>query len=60
MNTEHSPPDIHPATIDRSNPAEPKRTFAKDIVSNSRRLRKRMGVAASLCVGLATLVIVLE
>lgn len=60
MNTEHSHTSIHPATVDRSNPAQPKRTFAKSIVSNSSRLRKRMGVAVSLCLGLAALVIVLE
>jgi hypothetical protein len=60
MNTEHSHPSIHPATVDRSNPAAPKRTFAKSIISNSRRLRQRVGVAVSLCLGVAALLIVLE
>ena len=60
MNTEHSHPTIHAATVDRSNPAAPKRTFAKSIVSNSRRLRQRVGVAVSLCLGLAALLIAME
>ena len=60
MNTEHSHPTIHPATVDRSNPKAPKRTFAKSMVSNSRRLRQRIGVAIGLCLGMAALVIVLE
>ncbi len=60
MNTEHSHPNIHPATVDRSNPAAPKRTFAKSIVSNGRRLRQRLGVAAGLCLGLAVLVMAFE
>ncbi|MEX5744074.1 hypothetical protein [Massilia sp. X63] len=60
MNTEHSHPSIHPATVDRSNPSAPKRSFAKSIVANSRRLRARVGVAIGLCLGLAALVIVLE
>ena len=60
MNTEHSHPRIHPGTVDRSNPNAPKRTFAKSIVSNSRRLRQRVGVAVSLCLGVAVLVIALE
>lgn len=60
MNTEHSHLHIHRATVDRSNPAAPKRTFAKSIVSNGRRLRQRLGVAAGLCVGLAALVIAFE
>ncbi len=60
MNTEHSHPSIHAATIDRSNPNAPKRTFAKSMVSNGRRLRQRLGVAAGLCIGLAALVIALE
>ncbi|SFC54307.1 hypothetical protein [Massilia yuzhufengensis] len=60
MNTEHSHASIHPATVDRSNPAAPKRTFAKGIVSNGRRLRQRVGVAVGLCLGLAALVIALE
>ncbi|VXB15288.1 hypothetical protein [Massilia sp. 9I] len=57
MNTEHSHPTIHPATIDSSNPGMPKRTFAKGVVSNSRRLRQRIGVAVGLCLGMAALVI---
>ena len=60
MNTEHSHPRIHPGTVDRSNPAAPKRTFAKSMVSNSRRLRQRVGLAISLCLGLAAFVIALE
>jgi hypothetical protein len=60
MNTEHSHPRIHPGTIDRSNPRAPKRTFAKGMVSNSRRLRQRIGVAVSLCLGMAALLITLE
>ncbi|CAN7492228.1 hypothetical protein [Massilia sp. LjRoot122] len=60
MNTEHSHPRIHPGTVDRSNPNAPKRTFAKSIVSNSRRLRQRVGLAVSLCLGLAAIVIALE
>lgn len=60
MYTEHSHPRIHPATVDRSNPNAPKRTFAKSIVSNSRRLRQRVGVAVSLCLGMAALVVALE
>lgn len=60
MNTEHSHSSIHPATVDRSNPAAPKRTFAKSMVSNSRRLRQRVSVAIGLCLGLAALVIVME
>ena len=60
MNTEHSHPSIHPATRDRSNPAAPKRSFAKDIVSNSRRLKARVGVAVGLCLGLAALLIAFE
>lgn len=60
MNTEHSHSSIHPTTVDRSDPAAPKRTFAKSMVSNGRRLRKRVGVAMSLCLGLAALVIVME
>ena len=60
MNTEHSHPNFHAATIDRSNPGAPKRTFAKGIVSNSRRLRQRLGVAVCLCLGLAALVIAFE
>ncbi|MCC2956476.1 hypothetical protein LK542_12715 [Massilia sp. IC2-477] len=58
MNTEHSHPNIHAATIDRSNPSAPKRTFAKGIVSS--RLRQRISVAVGLCVGLAALVIAFE
>jgi S-adenosylmethionine synthetase len=58
MNTEHSHPTIHPATVDRSNPAAPKRRFAKSIVSNS--LRQRVSVALGLCLGLAALVIAFE
>jgi len=60
MNTEHSHPRIHPATIDRSNANGPKRTFAKSIVSNSRRLRARIGVAVGLCLGLTVLLIAFE
>lgn len=60
MNTEHSHANIHPATVDRSNPNAPKRTFAKSIVSNSRRLRNRIGVAIGLCLGMTALVIALE
>jgi hypothetical protein len=60
MNTEHSHPRIHPGTVDRSNPRAPKRTFAKGMVSNSRRLRQRIGVAVSLCLGMAALLITLE
>ena len=60
MNTEHSHPRIHPGTVDRSNPNAPKRTFAKDIVSSSRRLRQRIGVAVGLCLGMAALLITLE
>jgi len=55
MNTDHS---IHRTVVDRSNPAAPKRTFAKKIVSNS--LRQRISVALGLCVGLAALVIAFE
>jgi len=58
MNTEHSHPTIHPATVDRSNPNAPKRRFAKNVVSKS--LRQRIGVAIGLCVGLAALVIAFE
>jgi hypothetical protein len=58
MNTEHSHPTIHPATVDRSNPNAPKRSFAKSVVSKS--LRQRIGVALGLCVGLAALVIAFE
>ena len=60
MYTEHSHPRIHPGTVDRSNPSAPKRTFAKSIVANGRRLRQRVGVAVSLCLGLAAIVIALE
>jgi hypothetical protein len=60
MNTEHSHPRIHPGTVDRSNPRAPKRTFAKGMVSNSRRLRQRIGVAVGLCLGMAALLITLE
>lgn len=60
MYTEHSHPRIHPSTVDRSNPKAPKRTFAKGIVSNSRRLRQRIGVAVGLCVGAAALLVTLE
>jgi len=58
MNTEHSHPIIHPATVDSSNPNAPKRTFAKSIVSN--RLRQRISVALGLCVGLTVLLIAFE
>ncbi|MFC0252743.1 hypothetical protein [Massilia consociata] len=60
MNTEHSHPHIHSATVDRSNPAAPKRTFAKRILDNGRRLRKRIGVVLGLGMGVAALVIALE
>ena len=60
MNTEHSHPRIHPATVDHSNPKAPKRTFAKSIVTNSRRLRQRIGVAASLGLGVAAILVALE
>lgn len=60
MNTEHSQSTIHGATVDRSNPAMPKRTFAKSIVSSGRRLRQRVGVAVGLCMGLAALLIAFE
>jgi hypothetical protein len=60
MNTERTHPNIHAATVDRSNPTMPKRSFAKDIVSNSRRLRARVGVAIGLCLGLAALLIAFE
>ncbi|RZA36286.1 MAG: hypothetical protein EOP92_06090 [Lysobacteraceae bacterium] len=60
MNIEHSHPRVHPGTVDRSNPNAPKRTFAKGIVSNSRRLRQRIGVAIGLCLGMAALLITLE
>ncbi len=58
MNTEQD--TIHPATVDRSNPAAPKRTFAKTIISNSRRIRQRLGVVLGLSLGVAALVIVME
>lgn len=57
MNTEHSHPRIHPATVDRSNPNAPKRTFAKGIVSKSRRLRQRVGVGIGLCLGMTAVLI---
>lgn len=60
MNTEHPHESIHPATVDRSNPAAPKRTFAKGIVANGRRIRQRVGVALGLSLGVAALVIVME
>lgn len=60
MNTQHSHPHIHRSTVDRSNPQAPKRSLAKSLVSNGRRLRQRLGVAAGLCVGLAVLVIAFE
>lgn len=59
MNTEHSHPRTHTGTVDRSNPKAPKRTFAKSIVSNSRRLRQRIGVAIGLCLGMTALVVTL-
>lgn len=58
MNTEHSHPNIHAATVDRSNPSAPKRNFAKGIVSS--RVRQRFSVALGLCLGLAALVIAFE
>jgi hypothetical protein len=60
MNTEHPHPSIRPTTVDRSNPSAPKRTFAKSVVSNGRRLRQRVGVAVGLCLGMAALLIALE
>lgn len=54
---QHSP--IYAATLDLAAPAASKRNLARDLVSNSRRLRQRIGVAAGLCVGLATLLITL-
>lgn len=60
MYTEHSHSRIHPGTVDRSNPNAPQRTFAKDIVSNSRRLRQRIGVAVGLGLGMAALLVTLE
>lgn len=64
MSTEHivrSPSSIHTSTaIDRSNPGAPKRHIAKDIVSSSRRLRARIGVIASICVGLTVLLVAFE
>ena len=60
MNTERPHPHIHPGTVDRSNPRAPKRTFAKSMVSNSRKLRARVGVAIGVFLGLAALVIGME
>jgi len=60
MNLEHSHQSIRSAPTDRSIPATPKRSFAKRVVSSSRRLRARIGVGIGLCLGLAALVIVLE
>lgn len=60
MNTERTQPSIHPGTVDRSNPRAPKRTFAKSVVSNGRRLRQRIGVAVGLCLGLAAIVVAVE
>ncbi len=60
MNTEHPHDSIHTATVDRSNPAAPKRTMAKGIVANGRRIRQRLGVALGLSLGVAALVIVME
>lgn len=58
--TERTHSTISAAPLDRSNPRAPKRSIAKDIVSNGRRLRQRIGVAAGLCIGLAALVMVFE
>ena len=59
MNAEHTErhhSSIHAATaVDRSNPRAPKRGIAKDIVSNGRRLRTRIGVAAGVGIGLTAL-----
>ena len=60
MNTQHSQARVHPGTVDRSNPKAPKRTFAKSIVANGRRMRQRLGVAVGLCLGMAALLVVLE
>jgi len=52
---------IHAATVlDRSNPDAPRRSIAKDIVSNGRRLRQRIGVMAGVCIGLMALLIAFE
>ncbi|OON63700.1 hypothetical protein B0920_10215 [Massilia sp. KIM] len=63
METEHlerQHAHIHTATVDRSDPRAPRRTFAKGIVDSGRRLRQRVTVAAGLCIGLAALVIAFE
>ncbi|UVW30035.1 hypothetical protein [Massilia sp. H6] len=60
MHTDHPHESIHPATIDRSKPAAPKRSFARGIVAKGRRLRQRMGVALGLGVGVAALVVAME
>lgn len=64
MNTEHiarNHSSVHTATaVDRSNPNAPKRSIAKDIVSSSRRLRTRIGIIASVCIGLTVLLVAFE
>lgn len=64
MNTERlerSPSSIHTATVlDRTNPRAPRRSIAKTIVSNGRRLRQRIGVVAGICIGLTALLIAFE
>jgi len=64
MNTErldrpHS--SIHTSTaLDRSNPRAPRRSIAKGIVTNGRRLRQRIGVIAGICIGLTALLVAFE
>lgn len=64
MNTEHTQrhhSSIPAATaLDRSNPRAPRRSIAKHIVANGRRLRQRIGVVAGLCIGLTALLIAFE
>ena len=63
MNTEHTERHhsaIHPATVDTTDPRAPRRNFAKDIVSSSRRLRQRVMVAVGLSIGLTALVVAFE
>jgi hypothetical protein len=52
---------IHTATaVDRSNPKNPRRHIAQDIVASRRRLRQRIGVVAVVCISLATLLVAFE
>lgn len=63
METEHlerQQTSIHPATVDRTDPRAPRRTFAKGIVDSGRRLRQRVAVSVGLCVGLTALMIAFE